>query len=211
MKTKICGLREKGNIAAISGLKPDFLGFIFYEKSPRYVGKDFSVEAFGSLPSGIEKVGVFVNETVENVTVICRKFGFGFAQLHGDESPAYCLELAQNDIKIIKAFRIDGSFDFSITEAYAGICSYFLFDTKVKGFGGSGKSFNWSILEQYTGSTPFLLSGGLGLENIAQSMKIQHPMLAGYDLNSKLETSPGVKDYEKVKTILNTIRKNAII
>ncbi|NEN24900.1 phosphoribosylanthranilate isomerase [Cryomorpha ignava] len=211
MKTKICGLREKENIAAISGLKPDFLGFIFYEKSPRYVGKDFSVEAFSSLPSEIEKVGVFVNENVENVTAICRKFGFGFAQLHGDESPAFCQELAQNDIKIMKAFPIDGSFDFSVTEAYAGTCSYFLFDTKVEGFGGSGKSFNWSILEQYTGSTPFLLSGGLGLENITQSMKIQHPMLAGYDLNSKLETSPGVKDYEKVKTILNTIRKHAII
>ena len=203
MLIKICGNTVPENLNAIEALQPDFVGLIFYAKSKRYVGDQLQTFKF-SIPS----VGVFVNESLEKVRVIAERHSIQHLQLHGDESVAYCDQLKALGYTIFKAFGIDESFDFAKLAAYEAACDYFLFDTKTTAYGGSGKTFSWEQLKAYEGNTPFLLSGGIGLENIEDALKFSHSQLAGFDLNSRLETSPGIKDTNKTKQIIEIIRNH---
>jgi phosphoribosylanthranilate isomerase len=206
MKVKICGMKFPENIQAVAALNPDYMGFIFYHGSKRHVGEGFPKKILESIPKGIKKVGVFVNEPLADVIKKNVEFGFDFIQLHGNESPEYCKELNLEKLLLIKAFNLHDDFDFSELEAYQPYCQYFLFDSQTAFYGGSGKSFNWLILSQYRLKTSFFLSGGLGPENISEALKINHPMLFGFDLNSKLESEPGLKNTDQTKQMIEKIK-----
>jgi len=197
MKIKVCGLREAGNIEAVAALKPDYMGFIWYAQSPRYVYR-LPEATLRSLPANIVKTAVFVNEHIDIVRALIHQFDFNAVQLHGQESPEYCAELKQ-EVQVLKAFGLDEHFDFGQLNAYVGKVDHFLFDTKTEKHGGSGKIFNWDVLNEYTLDIPFFLSGGLSLDNLAEIKNIKHPALYGVDLNSRFETAPGMKDLNKLK------------
>lgn len=198
---KVCGMREADNIHALEQSGVDLIGFIFYPKSPRYVA-----EKPYYLPSSAKRVGVFVNETLDTITSIANLYELDFIQLHGNESPEECRNLRKTGKKIIKVFSISSKNDLSATKNYEGVCDYFLFDTKCPDYGGSGKQFDWSVLENYTGNTPFLLSGGIDIDSIDALKVFQHPQLAGYDLNSKFEISPALKDIALIERFLSVLK-----
>ena len=166
LKIKVCGMRDPENISGVAAALPDFLGFIFYPKSARFVGEEFSAEQLENIPTSIQKVGVFVNELPEKVIEICKKLNFQVAQLHGSESPEYCRQIKASGLAVFKAFSVDDSFDFGQLSGYADVCDYFLFDTKGRMPGGTGQKFNWALLKNYTGSVPFFLSGGIGSDDL---------------------------------------------
>jgi phosphoribosylanthranilate isomerase len=197
MKIKVCGLREAGNIEAVAALKPNYMGFIWYAQSPRYVYR-LPEDVLKNLPSTIIKTAVFVNEHVDIIRTLVHQFNFNAVQLHGQESPEVCAELKQ-EVQVLKAFGLDEHFDFEQLKVYEGKVDYFLFDTKTEKHGGSGKIFNWDVLNEYTLDIPFFLSGGLSLENLEQIKNIKHPAFYGVDLNSRFETAPGMKDIDKLK------------
>jgi phosphoribosylanthranilate isomerase len=197
MKIKVCGLRDKHNIQAVAALAPDYMGFICYEPSPRYV-KDIPMDVLTDLPSSIFKTAVFVNESAETINRLIDTFGFNAIQLHGSESPEFANSF-RDKVTVFKAFGLNTDFDFEQLNNYANKVDYFLFDTKTDLHGGSGKTFDWGILDKYKLDVPFFLSGGLSLDNLAEVNTINHPQFYGVDLNSKFETSPGVKDIEKLK------------
>jgi len=206
MKIKVCGLRIAENIEAVSALGPDYMGFIFYDKSARFA-EDINEEVLDAIPVHINKTAVFVDENVKTISALTDKYNFDFVQLHGNETPAFCKSLRDKAI-VIKAFGVNKDFDFSQLTKYKNKVDLFLFDTKTDLHGGSGKSFDWSILDKYDMEIPFFLSGGLGLDNLEEVKKMTHPQFYGVDLNSKFETSPGVKDIEKLAqafTLLNNI------
>ncbi|WP_439553313.1 phosphoribosylanthranilate isomerase [Flavobacterium macrobrachii] len=207
MKIKICGMKFPKNIQEIAALQPDFMGFIFYPKSKRFVGDNFSPKSLEKLPSTIEKVAVFVNEDVNRIIVIQKQFSFDFVQLHGNETVAECEILKENNIKIIKAFSVDNYFNFNEVLAYETVCDYFLFDTKTPKYGGSGQPFDWELLENYTLSKPFILSGGLSIHTIGKLKFNKYPMLAGLDFNSRLEDSNTKKITEEVSELIEKIRR----
>lgn len=203
MKWKVCGMRDIENIEQVAACEPDFMGFIFVEKSPRFVGWTFKIPT--NLPEGIKKVGVFVNESVERIVELSLSAGFNWVQLHGDEPIAEIEILQKQGLKIIKAISVESRLDFEQVE---GTPDYFLFDTKVgKEVGGTGKRFDWGVLGAYVGNIPFFLAGGLSEENMkeAAGLGAQH-LLFGLDFNSKLEISPGVKDLELVKKVTKNIK-----
>ncbi|RYY08834.1 MAG: phosphoribosylanthranilate isomerase [Cytophagaceae bacterium] len=206
MKIKICGMREAGNLLAIADLNPDFLGFIFYEKSVRCVRDVLAASVLHGLPSGICKVGIFVNADLAEVRATAARYHLDYVQLHGTETPAYCQQARALGLRLIKAFAVDADFDFSELDAYAPLCEYFLFDTKGELPGGNGTAFDWSVLTRYTGTTPFFLSGGLGLVNVDELRQFKHPQLCGLDFNSRLETAPGVKDVDATRQLLERLR-----
>ncbi len=206
MKIKICGMKFPENIEEIGALQPDFMGFIFYSKSKRFVTEDFALEFIQNLPKSIQKVGVFVNENPEIILEKVNKYKLEMVQLHGNESVSECEFLKENNIKIIKAFSIDETFNFEVLNAYEMVCDYFLFDTKTPGFGGSGKIFNWQLLENYKLEKPFFLSGGLNLESIEKIRKLNYPQLIGLDFNSQLENEDLKKNKEKVTEVIREIR-----
>ena len=210
MKIKVCGMRDSDNIQSLLVLKPDFVGFIFYNKSKRFVA-DFPEVNF---PKGIKKVGVFVNETIEEVIKKVTDYKLDCVQLHGNELPEYCEELRHSElvtelnrsvvseshsIQILKAFSVDDTFDFSKTNQYQKVCDYFLFDTKGKDYGGNGVKFNWQVLENYKGATPFLLSGGITKNDVSEIKKIKHTAFAGIDINSGFEIEPALKNINNIK------------
>lgn len=203
MKIKICGMTAAENIAAVGEALPDFMGFIFYKKSVRSVGQDFSNKELSELAASVKRVGVFVNEEYHTIIDKIQSCSLDFVQLHGDESPADCRQL-RNDVDIIKAFQIDADFNFDSIAEYLDHCDYFLFDTKSVNYGGSGKAFDWSLLKDYSFKVPFFISGGLGFDDLANLLAFSHPMLYGYDFNSRLESGPGIKDIQKT---INTIQK----
>jgi len=207
MEIKICGLKIPSNINEIATLNIDMMGFIFYEKSPRFVGEHFDKTYLQSLPKSIRKVGVFVDEDEPSIWQKIQDYGLDLVQLHGNESVAYCEKLKANNIGIIKAFQVDDAFDFSQLAPYQKLCDYFLFDTKGKEKGGNGISFNWHTLNNYQLDTPFLLSGGIGVENMEEALSITHPQLVGFDINSKIELEPALKSFE-LADILTTKIKN---
>ena len=208
MLLKVCGMVNAENISALIKLNPDFIGFIFYEKSPRFVGHFPEVE----VPKHIKKVGVFVNEKLEKIIMWVNKFQLNAIQLHGNESAAYCNSLMQhfnkekNTITIIKAFSVDNNFDFKTTLPYTNCCTYFLFDTKTKKYGGSGEKFNWKILKNYSYNTPYFLSGGIGVDDAETINKLKDNNLKGIDINSQFELAPGVKNIEMIKKFKNLLQ-----
>ncbi len=208
LKIKVCGMRESQNILALAELQPDFMGFIFYEKSARFTGDVLEKEILRSLPRSIQKTGVFVNENVEKVIEISKEYGLDFVQLHGNETVEFCEKLKNEGPKIIKVFAVDNSFNFSGTAKFEDVADYFLFDTKADGgYGGHGKAFDWNILDNYKGDTPFLLAGGISLENLGDLDKIKNKNFAGIDVNSKFEFSPANKDIEALKELFRKIKK----
>ncbi|POY37561.1 N-(5'-phosphoribosyl)anthranilate isomerase [Solitalea longa] len=205
MKIKICGMKFRENIEDVVQLKPDYLGFIFYPQSPRYVD-DLSV--LKAIPSSIKKVAVFVNAKLQDALEIVADYDFNAVQLHGNEKPDYCSQFKSATVEVIKAFGVNNEFDFSDLKRYKDSCDTFLFDTKSDSHGGTGKTFNWDILKNYKEPKPFFLSGGIGLDNLHEVNTIQNYGLPiyGLDLNSKLEVSPGLKDTQKVKEAIDKIK-----
>ena len=207
---KVCGLTKINQIQELISLNVDFLGFIFYEKSPRFVLNHLSLEEISEI-NHQGKVGVFVNETVEKISEISEKAKLSFIQLHGDEDEKFILQLRQilgNNIKIIKVIRIGNqSFDElqKTINQQPSTVNYLLFDTDSKAFGGTGKTFDWQILNEIEIPIPYFLSGGISLENIHQLSTINHQPLA-LDINSKFETEPGSKDLEKIKTFKSLLK-----
>ena len=205
IQIKICGMKFSENITEIASLQPDFLGFIFYEKSPRYFKNDIPF-----LDKSIQKVGVFVNPTFEEVKEKVTQYKLDLVQLHGDESADFCALIENKLIKVIKALSIDNEFNFNTLKTYNNSCSYFLFDTKGKHYGGNGTLFNWDILEHYSLDKPYFLSGGIGLENINAfeefSKKEYAKNCIGIDLNSRFELEPGLKNAKILKEFIQLIK-----
>jgi phosphoribosylanthranilate isomerase len=207
MKIKVCGMRNVVNIAEVAMLKPDYIGFIFYKQSPRYAGA-LNHAVLESLFPNTLSVGVFVNSKIEHVVETAKYYKFGALQLHGNETPKYCAELkAQYRCEIIKAFGIKSREDFSGTSDYEDICDYFLFDTKTELYGGSGSKFDHDLLTDYKGKTPFFLSGGLTLDDAANIRDNRHELCAGIDVNSGFEISPGLKNVEQIKNLMNLFKQ----
>ena len=222
MKLKVCGMKYVENILQVASLQPDYLGFIFYEKSKRnFEG------IIPDLPKGIKKTGVFVNEMLEIVISLVEEYRLEAIQLHGDESVTYIKELnkqlaarrilfieenklqkkkknqhyiSENKVEIIKVFGIKDTFDFDVLKPYIDEVDFFLFDTKGKERGGNGTKFNWSVLEKYPFNTPFFLSGGIGLEDVESVQNIRNSNLPVYalDVNSKFESAPGKKKIDEL-------------
>ena len=202
---KVCGMRDAANIRDVESLPGvDFMGFIFWPRSGRYVAERPSY-----LPRKARRVGVFVNEDLERVRQIAADYALDLIQLHGNESPEYVRQL--KDWQIVKAINIATADDFLQTSAYEGLADYFLFDTRKTAEGtllpgGTGEHFDWTVLAAYHGSTPFLLSGGIGPGDAASVKALRHPRFAGIDLNSRFELIPGLKDVNKLKSFIKQIK-----
>jgi phosphoribosylanthranilate isomerase len=196
-KIKICGMREFSNISSISMLDPDIIGFIFYRKSPRFVGENFIAPNLGK----ISKVGVFVNASAEEILSKSFENRIQKVQLHGEESPNCCKKISRKGLKIIKAFQIKDSFSFEEVKAYTDICPYLLFDTNTPNFGGSGQKFFWGKLSEYKEPTPFFISGGIGPGDTINPI-ISHSKLFCIDMNSRFEEKPAIKNKILLKSFL---------
>ncbi|HEU5289030.1 MAG TPA: phosphoribosylanthranilate isomerase [Cyclobacteriaceae bacterium] len=200
LKLKICGMRYPVNILEVGLLLPDFMGFIFFNESPRCVPHDFKIPT--ALPESIKKVGVFVNDSRDRVFNEVNKHGLDFAQLHGDEPVDLCEKIKQANVGVIKVFSIDDDFDFKNVNPYKKVADFFLFDTKGKYRGGNAKTFDWNLLNQYDQEVPFFLSGGISPGNINQLLQLKGMNLYGVDVNSGFELNPGVKDVDKIRELL---------
>ncbi len=201
MIVKVCGMREPDNIRDVEKLHPDMMGFICWNKSPRFV------QAVPSYMPQCQRVCVFVNPSINYALQLADSFKADYLQLHGSETPDFCQELKQaTGLKIIKAISIANSADIEKSKKYQGIADIMLFDTKCASVGGSGVKFDWSVIENYDGATPFMLSGGITLGDAEAILSIAHPMFAGVDLNSGFESSPAVKDISKLKNFITSIR-----
>lgn len=202
MKLKVCGMRSPENIMALSQLAPDYMGFIFWEHSKRFVKAPTP-----DLPNSIKKTGVFVHASSSFIKDIAMQHQLQALQLHGDESPDFCQKLKATGLEIIKAFAVGTDFDFSVLEAYESVCDYFLFDTKGELPGGNGSRFDWTLLRGYPTTKPFFLSGGIGPKDqgaIASIISLNLPLYA-IDINSKFEIEPGLKNIEVIKQFKATL------
>lgn len=207
MKIKVCGMRQQGNIEKVVALQPNFIGFIFYEKSPRFVGEELNEEYIRSIPQGIKKVGVFVNSNPGHILNMVKKYDLQYVQLHGNEMPDICRSIRQKGVSVIKAFSIDEKFNFAMLNNYKSFCDLFLFDTKGDNPGGNGTTFDWNLLSKYDNEKPFLLSGGIDLENIEEIIALSKTLpIYGIDVNSKFETEPGIKDIAKLEELFSLVR-----
>jgi phosphoribosylanthranilate isomerase len=204
MKLKICGMRDADNIMQVAALRPDYMGFIFYEKSPRFVQHDFDIG--DEFPSAIKRIGVFVKETTQTIVRQAKRLNLEYIQLHGDEIVSQCEALRAEGLKVIRVFSVDDDFDFKTTKSYKTVSDFFLFDTKGKYYGGNAQTFNWDILNQYNQEVPFFLSGGINPENVKQVANLKGMNIHALDVNSGVESSPGVKDIEKIKLLIDSIK-----
>ena len=215
MKLKVCGMKYKENIASVAALQPDYLGFIFYDKSSRFFESEIP-----ELPNSIKRTGVFVNTDIETALQLIKRHSLQAVQLHGNESPEYCAKLKEHchaeldsashqKIEIIKVFSIKDTFNFEVLKPYEGLVDYFLFDTKGKLPGGNGYTFNWDVLKAYPSTTPYFLSGGIGLHEIENIKEFKKSPASKYcyaiDVNSKFEIEPGLKDIQLLKRFVNSI------
>lgn len=205
VRIKICGLASNAEEVLQEGI--DYAGLIFYSKSPRYVVGKLDANSVQAWSKNILKVGVFVNEDLEQIVAHAKDYGLNYIQLHGDESPDDAYFLKSCGIGVIKAFGVGEDFNFQIMEPFLDKVDFFLFDTKTPEHGGSGKSFNWKSLENYPYEVPFFVGGGVGVENLPDLLSLQLPKLFAVDLNSKLEISPGLKDMDKVRKAVSIVRE----
>ena len=224
MIIKVCGMRDAENIREVERLSTEmsmlnpqwaiyWMGFIFWPKSSRYVSKRPAY-----LPQKTKKVGVFVDATIDDIKQKVQEYGLDIIQLHGHESPEFVKELslhystrpyrvgAESGVFLIKAFNIATKEDFEATKPYEGLVNYFLFDAKAQLPGGNGQQFDWSVLADYVGETPFLLSGGIGPDNAERVKVFHHPCCIGIDLNSRFEIAPALKDTNKLKEFFEKLR-----
>ena len=203
MKFKVCGLFNEENINKVAKLNPDYVGHIFWEKSVRYLNI-----ISPNLKKEIKKTGVFFNSKIDNVFNRINEHNLACVQLHGEESPKYCKNIMDSGTKVIKSFRIDDDFDFSILKNYENNCDLFLFDSKSELPGGTGKSFNWENLKKYKLKKEFFISGGIGLhsiESLIELFKMDLPIY-GVDVNSKFEDEKYLKKIDELKTFIETIK-----
>lgn len=203
MKIKVCGLKNYENISDVIIAGADHVGFIFHKGSPRYFNDALSFDEMRTIK--VKKVGVFVNENAYSVIDKVAHYDLDLVQLHGNESPEYCLEL-RNYVRTIKSFGIDENFDFSILSSYINKVDYFLFDTATPEHGGSGKNFDHRLLKKYKLNVPFFLSGGISLENTQSIKQLNLKQLVGIDLNSKFEISAGIKEASKIKQFIKQLK-----
>ena len=199
MKLKVCGMRDSENILGVSEIGPDYLGFIFFPKSPRYAC-DLDPNVLTLIPKTIQKTGVFVNSEYEDIMSVVTKYGLDAVQLHGDETPELVAKLKQRGLTVIKVFRILDELPENL-EKYDQLADFFLFDTKAAIYGGTGHHFNWSVLEGYPYETSYFLSGGLKIEDIELIKSMDLPKLVGLDVNSKFEIEPGLKDLNLIEKL----------
>lgn len=202
---KVCGMRHADNIRQVEALGPDWMGLIFWPRSSRYVDRrpDY-------LPTRARRVGVFVDQPADEIVRIARDYRLDAIQLHGHETPADLNRLRAvlgTVPALIKAFSISTAADLERTADYDGAADYLLFDTKTPLAGGSGRQFDWRVLDAYHGTTSFLLSGGIGPDDTGRLAAFHHPRCIGIDLNSRFELEPGLKDVEKLKTFIKKIRE----
>ncbi len=195
-------MRNGENIRAVESLGIDLMGFILYPKSPRFVA-----DLPDYIPLSTRRVGVFVNESIEIIDSTIAKLSLDAVQLHGKETPEMCRTLRERGVEVFKAISIATEADLEITTAYRGICDMLIFDTKCENHGGSGEQFDWSILNSYKGDIPFLLSGGISLDSVQSVKNFNHPMLAGYDINSRFESAAAVKNVELIQCFLNELNR----
>lgn len=200
LKLKVCGMKYAGNLAEIALIKPEFLGFIFYENSPRYMAESLIAENLNTLPDSIQKVGVFVNASYQFILEMTKRYELDLVQLHGGEEVDFCFRLKAAGIKIIKVFHVDNAIDLDLLKTFQQVADYFLFDTKSKLYGGTGTEFNWQALDQYNLATPYFLSGGVGLDNI-ENLKQLTVLPYALDVNSKFEIKPGFKNVKTVRQL----------
>jgi phosphoribosylanthranilate isomerase len=202
MLIKVCGMREKENIEAVLSLEPDYMGFIFFPDSKRYVGEHFSIRRIAFGPT--KKIGVFVNESIENIGALIDIHQLDGVQLHGNEKPNYCSLLKQKT-KVIKAVSVSNRIDKAFLKTYYNNCDYLLFDTKTALHGGSGQTFNWQLLEDIP--QPYFLSGGISNTILKNTILPDNKYLKVLDVNSQYEIAPGLKDLEKLKILFEN-KKN---
>ena len=196
-------MREADNIREVEQLGIDLMGFIFWPKSSRYVS-----ERPDYLPERCKRVGVFVDEAPEQIKRIAGDYTLDYIQLHGHETPeqiSHLLPLASHR-SLIKAFNIATAADFAVTKAYEGVVDCFLFDTKGKCVGGNGEKFDWRVLDDYAGKTPFILSGGIGPDDAGRVNNFHHPQCIGIDLNSRFESAPALKDVQEISRFLKEMK-----
>lgn len=205
-RVKVCGMCDPLNVKEIAEAKPDYIGFIFFRGSPRYVGEEPEMALFNNVSPGIKKTGVFLNEDNYKILDVSMTTGLDIIQLHGNESPETCLQLKTSGLLIIKAFNIGMNFGFENLIPYMPVCDYFLFDTKSEKPGGSGRKFNWEKLKEYTLDKPFFLSGGIGPEDAGVINAIENKGFFGVDVNSRFENTQGIKDITLVKTFIKSLK-----
>jgi phosphoribosylanthranilate isomerase len=202
LRLKVCGMRNP-EAEQVARLGVDYLGFIFYPDSPRFVGEEFILEPI----AGVQTVGVFVNESRSAIIKSLKRIGSRTVQLHGDEKPTDCEALRDLGFTVIKAVAIGNDFDQALVKEYENVVDYFLFDTKGKLFGGNAQKFDWSVLSRYDQNTPFFLSGGIRVEDVDGIRSLRDMNLHAIDINSGVELSPGVKNIEKVKAVKTIVDK----
>ena len=200
---KVCGMRDTQNINDLIGLKIDYMGMIFYAKSPRYIQDLPEIHDYRN----VKKVGVFVNASEEEIMDKVHKFDLQVVQLHGFEEADLCEKLKYQGLEVFKAFGISDEFDFVNVKSFEGVCDMFIFDTNTKIHGGSGRKFNWDKLKEYKGNTPFLLSGGISSKDINEVINFDHNKYAGVDLNSGFEIEPALKDIGLLKEFIETYKR----
>lgn len=220
MIVKVCGLRDGENIRQVAELGVDWIGMIFWEKSPRNV--TMIPSHAGILPDRAmdmgdfkaKRVGVFVDEMPQSIITRVVNFKLDLIQLHGKETPTLIRNLRRTldpdirlGIQVIKAISVSCREDIAAYKNYADCVDYFLFDTKCPTVGGSGNQFDWSVLEAYDGDIPFLLSGGIGPDDAERIKAFHHPKCIGIDLNSRFEIEPALKDINKLKEFLEKVKQ----
>jgi phosphoribosylanthranilate isomerase len=208
MKIKVCGNSDLGQLEELNNLEVDYAGLIFYEQSPRYVLKKMKGKEVKHLDLSMEKAGVFVNASEDEIMKQIDDFGLDIVQLHGDETASFCNRIS-DQVKVIKAFRIadlDTNIDWLVKE-YDEACDYYLFDKGSAGlYGGTGKKFDWSLLEKSVIGKPFFLSGGIDINDVKALKNFKHSFFYGVDINSKFEKEPGIKDMELVKDFVTQVK-----
>lgn len=194
---KICGMKLPQNINSIELLNPNFIGFIFYTYSYRFIGVQVPIE------TQIKKIGVIVNNSIENILKTVQKYAIDFVQLHGSEYIEFCEELYKNNVSIIKVFRVNEA--FSCISKYIKYSIFFLFDTYCFEYGGSGRKFSWNKISEYIFDIPFFLSGGIGTEDVESIKNVFHTNPLVIDLNSKFEIEPVNKNRDELRRFIHKI------
>lgn len=206
MMIKVCGNCDPANVESVAALTPMLMGFIFYRRSPRNAcGLD--PEVISGMPEYIRPVAVFVNESDEAILDVCDRYGFKIVQLHGDEAPEQCRRLHERGLVVIKAVGVDDALDWQTLAPYCGCTDLFLFDTRTRARGGSGRKFRWQHLDDYPFDVPYMLSGGIGPDDVDRIVAAMRPGMVGIDINSRFESAPGIKDVALLTRFIVSLRK----
>ncbi len=204
MQVKICGMRDPDNIQEVAALNPDFMGFIFYPPSPRYCG-NLPEDVVRNLPGSILPVAVTVDMDFDSILELVERYGFRAVQLHGNETPDLCRKLKSTGLSVIKAISVKDAESLNKVNTYLGSVDLLILDRATKSKGGSGKKFDWSLLNNADIRVGFLLSGGISSDDAAEVLSLKHPHMVGVDLNSRFEISPGIKSVSQLQNFMKAI------